>query len=159
MGLVKQAEEAIYLFKMLCSKYRGLRKIELFICLNKKVLSYCLYRLRMTTHDYACRETRKVKDFIERMEIPLRRYHYDGDDPIRILDFLAHFTQKDNIQEISETQAFATLPLFLNGFALIQYDAMAGMKTSVEGGITCWFEAVLYLLNNYAQAKVTTKAV
>lgn len=70
-------------------------------------------------------------------------------DPITVLKFLARFTREANIQEMSKVQAFMSLLLFLDGFALSQNNPMIGMTPLKEEGITCFLEAVRYLLTNY----------
>lgn len=57
---------------------------------------------------------------MKRMESPLRRRHFIEEEPIHALDFLVRFMHKFNIQQMSQVQAFDTLPPFLEGFALSQ---------------------------------------
>lgn len=95
------------------------------------------------------------------MEISLYRHchHLSGESLIRVLNFLARFTEKAIIQAISVRQAFVTFLWFLVEFAICQYDAMVGVTLSKMVRITLSFEAVQYVLTSYAQAKDITKAV
>lgn len=74
------------------------------------------------------------------------------------LNFLARFTSKTNIQEMSVGQAFVTLPSFLEEFALSPYSSMVSMTPSAKVGITCWHKAGQYLLTSHAHANDITKA-
>lgn len=53
---------------------------------------------------------------------------------------------------MSEAQEFEPLQSFLKGISLNQYDAMVGMTTSTNGGITYGAESVKDLIINYTQA-------
>lgn len=88
--------------------------------------------MRKATHERTTREASKLKDFIERMEISIKRHLFIAENPIRFLDFLARFTRETYIQEMSEAQAFVTIPSCLQGFAFSRYDAMAGLTPSAE---------------------------
>ncbi len=59
---------------------------------------------------------------------------------------------------MSEAQAYLALPHFLRGFALNQFESMWDMSTSENGGVTCWPEAVQYLLRSYAKRRCMISA-
>lgn len=76
--------------------------------------------LKRTTYDRTSRKTDKINDFFKQMEIPLRRHHFNGKDPTRVLDFPALSAHEPNMQEMSKVQEFVKLLSFLKGFALSQ---------------------------------------
>ena len=73
-----------------------------------------------------------------------------------MLDFLARFTEECDTLGMSEGQAFMALPKFLSKTASTQYRARQHGGSS--GGITCWPEAVQYLLRTYATPSAIRKA-
>lgn len=93
------------------------------------------------------------------MKIILHCHNFNRDSPIKDLDFLAYFTEKDNIQDMLEAQAFLTLHWFLDGFVLIQFDQMVGMTRSWGEETMCRSETLKYLLIDYAKEKDISKAV
>lgn len=140
-------------------RFETLREIVPTNPLYKKVMSYRTYRLARRDQDRSSRETGKVRDFIKRMDIKLSAHHFSGEDPIMVLDFLARFTREANIQEMSEAQAFLTLPSFLSGMARLQFEAGTELEDADGEGVTCWPEAVQYLLRNYAMSNHISAAV
>ena len=52
-----------------------------------------------------------------------------------------------------------SLPYFLDGFALSQYESGIEMVAPEEGGVSSWPEAVQYLLKNYAQNQHISNAI
>lgn len=83
---------------------------------NDRLLWYRLYRFKKKLHKCLSREMGKVKDFISRIEIPVKKHLFSGEDLIKNLDFLAHFVRNANIQDTSESQMFIVI-LFFTGFA------------------------------------------
>lgn len=149
---VELAEEANWQYKKRSPKHAGLKKIK---------LSNSLYKHVQVEDDHPrkqSRKTGKVKNVIKRTDIPLRRHNFNGEDIIRILDFLAHFTSATNIQKMSVAQAFAKLKLFFEWFVLTECKAMKGMTPLTEEEITCEHDAAQYLLTYYAQAEKIIKA-
>lgn len=63
----------------------------------------------------------KIWDLIKHISFPILKHHFLGADSIIILDFIAHFLQDSNIQEISETQAFVALPSFLKDLTQTEF--------------------------------------
>lgn len=123
------------------------------------MLSYRKYRLDDATQRRSSRTTGKVHDFLKRMELTLKDHRFSGEDPIRVLDFLARYVKEANIQAMSEAQAFIALPSFLIGFAKSQYEAGVQLTSPDEGGVTSWPEAVQYLLRNYAHSTYIPSAI
>ena len=131
-------------------KHRGLKELRAPNPLYDRLLSYRLYRLRDTSQSRSSRATAKVKDFIKRMELKLKDHYFSGEDPVLVLDFLVRFCKEADTQGMSEAQAYLAVPYFLKGFALNQFESVTETATSSEGGVTCWPEAVQYLLRSYA---------
>lgn len=123
------------------------------------VVSYRLYKGGNTLYECLSRETSNIKDFVKQMKIPIHRRHSSCEDSSRVLDFLASYIRKPNIQKMSWVAAFWTLLSFLDGFALIHYEAMIDTKLMREEKIMGWLDAMQYSLDDYAPAKDATKAV
>ena len=117
--------------------------------LYKKLLSYRYYRLNRLSSRRTGRETGKTRDHIRRMEITLRDHSFSGEDPIKVLEFLAAFRDEANTLEMTEAQAYVVLPYLLRGPAKEQFVAVKG-SVAGDGGVTNWPEAVQYLLRSYA---------
>ena len=83
---------------------------------------------------------------------------FDGSDPIKIFDFLTRFVNDADILAMSEAQAFIALPTFLADPAETQFRTNFS-GGSRRGGITCWPEAIQYLLRTYATAAVMREAL
>ena len=122
-------------------------------------MSYRTYRLNDHRQKRGSKSTGKVRDFIKRMDLKMKAHHFDGNDPIRVLDFLARLKREFNIQEMSEAQAFVELPSFFDGYGKSQYEAGVERTLPEEGGVESWPEAVQYLLRNYAQNKHISAAI
>ena len=60
---------------------------------------------------------------------------------------------------MSEAQAYLALPSFLDGVALTHYEATCESLDADEGGVTCWPEAVNYLLRSFATSNAISEAV
>lgn len=157
--LTKETEEVNWWFEKLGPKHPGLNENRPSNSLYKKFSSPLPYRLRKATHERTLRKTGKVRDFKKITKIPLRRSHFNGEAPIRVLYFLARFTRESNIQETSKAQAYVTLPLFFERLVLSLYVAMAGITPSAGRGITCWSETVQYLLASYTQTEYITNEI
>lgn len=67
-----------------------------------------------------------------------------------VLNFLARFVAEADILGISEGQAVVFLPFALRGLAGHQFNSIRGSSLPSEEGVTCWPEAVQYLLRLYA---------
>ena len=99
-----------------------------------------------------------VKRYVKRIEYNLKKFRFDGTDPIKILTFLAKFVEEADILRMSEAQAFIALPTFLSGQAQQQFNAVCGASFE-EGGVSCWPEAVQYLLRSYTTSANINEAI
>ena len=124
-----------------------------------RLLSYRYYRLNRTTHSRSAKETGKVRDHIKRLELTMQRHRFSGEDPILVLDFLNKMVDEANTLGMSEAQAYLSLPYFLSGSAESQFRAVRTASTSSHGGISCWPEAVQYLLRTYATPAAIRDAI
>lgn len=93
------------------------------------------------------------------MALKLSGHNFSGEDLIMVVYFLTRLVREGNIQEMSEAQAIAALPSFLDGFAKSQYETGAETVFPEEGGISSWPEAVQYRLRNYAQSSTISLAI
>ena len=93
------------------------------------------------------------------MEYSLKEFRFNGQDPIRVLSFLAKFVEEAELLHMTEAQAFLALPKLLLGFAKEQYDSVRGSADASEGGVSCWPEAVQYLLRSYATSSAINAAI
>lgn len=105
------------------------------------------------------RETAKVRDHVKRLELTLRDQKFDGEDTIKVLAFLAEFVRECNTLSISEGQAYVALPYLLKGSAKEQFLAARTIDEEDDGGVTCWPEAVQYLLRTYATSNAIRDAI
>ena len=74
-----------------------------------------------------------------------------------VFEFLTRLTEEADLNQLSEAQAFATLPRFLSGSAETRYRAARG--SSRTGAIRSWPDAVQYLLRTYATPASIREAV
>ena len=47
------------------------------------------------------------------MNLKMSMHKFDGNDPIRVFDFLTNFVNESELLNMSEAQAFVVLPMFL----------------------------------------------
>ena len=127
--------------------------------LYEDALSYRSYRLMNTSQTRSSRATGKVRDISKRLDVKLKRYHFDGEDPIRIIIFLRRFVEEAENHLMSEAQAFLAFPDFLEGVALSQFEAIADSVDPYNGGVTCWPEAVDFLLRSFASSTAVGEAL
>ena len=88
----------------------------------------------------------------------MKDHSFDGNDPIRVLDFLARMVTEADMLDMSEAQAFVALPCFLKGTVRTQYDSNLTGGSGL-GGVSCWPEAVQYLLRTYATHSARREAL
>lgn len=122
-------------------------------------MSYRCYRLGNTDMGRTPEGTGRVKDCIKRLSLPLHNLHFTGEDPILVLRFLERFVYEAGFIRMTEGQAYTALPFFLRGQAEDQFNAVSGSARAAEGGITCWPEAVQFLLRSYATNTNTHEAI
>lgn len=138
-------------------RHLGLKELKPTNPLYRKLLSYQYYRLDDSSSGRTSRSTSKVKDCIKRMSLVLPR-KFDGEDAIMVLDFIACFVQESDILGMNEAQAYLALP-YLSGMAENQFNSVRGSSRASEGGVTCWPEAVQYLLRSYATSNAIQNAI
>ncbi|CAN8070210.1 unnamed protein product [Agarophyton chilense] len=116
-------------------KHIGLKELKPTNSLFKILLSYRYYRLEDSSLDSTPR------------------------DPILVLHFLARFVAEADILGMNEGQAYIALPYLLRGLAEDQYHSVRGTSRASEGGVTCWPEAVQYLLSSNATNPAIQQAI
>lgn len=57
-----------------------------------------------------------VRDFIKTIYLRLKDNMFHGDDPIRVLNFLAHFVREPDSHIISDSKEMIVLQSFVNRF-------------------------------------------
>ena len=139
-------------------KYRGLKELRPTNPVFDKLMSYRNYRLTDTTQYRTRHQTGKVWDLIKRLEVTMKDYCFTGGDPILIFEFLNRFVDEADMLDMTEAQAFITLPYFLKGYAHEQFRTIKDASTAAEGGVTSWPEAVQYLLRSYATSDIISSA-
>lgn len=98
-------------------RHPGLKPLKPTNPRYRQLLSYRYYWLEDTSLERKPRDTSKVKGCIEWMQLSMRNQYFNVDDPILLLNFLAHFVAKANILGKSEAQAYLALPYFSRGAA------------------------------------------
>ena len=119
--------------------------------LYAELLNYRHYRLEKRSRR-SSRHTAKARHQVKNMELTLIPHRFIGEDPILTLEFLRRFFGEAEQLSMSEYQAYIALPFFLKGQAKSHYKAVMDTTSEDEGGVTCWPEAVQYLLHSYATA-------
>lgn len=109
------------------------------------------YPLKNLSQSRSSLASRKFQDFIIRMLLKLNNHRFSGNDLITVRYFLSRFVLGADMQGISETQFIILLPSFFQGFVLSQLVAEAKPTAPEEKAVSCWSDATLYLLRNYAQ--------
>lgn len=140
-------------------RHLGLKELKPTNLLYRKLLSYRYYRLEDTTPQRTPRGTGKVRNHLRQMELTMKAHKFSGEDPILVLDFLSRFVAEADILRMSEAQAYIALPYFLTGLAEDQFNSVRGSTRASEGGVTCWPEAVQYLLRSYATGNAIQGAI
>lgn len=111
---------------------------------------YRLYCLRNRKSRRTSQEKGKVRYYINRIELTIKKRRLSGHDPIRVFDFFARFVKEASIPEISEAQVLISLPSFLESLVPSQFEAAVGVETRKDGVISSLFYIVQYLLQSYA---------
>ena len=138
--------------------YDSLKPLRATDPLYKRFLDYRYYRLERLSQRRKSKDTGRVKDQIKRMALTLRNHPFDGEYPIQVLAFLLHFVDDSNTLDMNEAQTYIAIPYFLKGFALDQYQAVKDAYSANEGVVSCWPEALLYLLRSYVQSNAIREA-
>lgn len=82
------------------------------------------------------------------MKLTLENPIANGNHQIKIVDFRTHFIDKTNMWNMSESQAFISVPTFLVDLAQTQFRTSLS-QTSRHGGITSYSEAMQYIFRTY----------
>ena len=128
--------------------------------LFRSLLSCRTYRLGDLSDQRTPRGTSKIKDHIKGLELTMRGHTFDGEDPIHVLDFLARFVREADTLKRSEAQAYIAVPYFIRGHAEQQFNTVRSSSSATSaGGVTCWPEAVQYLLRSYATSSAIRGAI
>jgi len=136
----------------------GLRSIKPANRIFDKLMSYRSYRLMVTTDTRTSRSTAEVRVHVKNLNLTMKKHTFDGSDPIKIFDFLTRFVNEADMLAMSEAQAFIALPSFLADPAETQFRTnLSG--GSRKGGVTCWPEAIQYLLRTYATPTAMREAL
>lgn len=76
-------------------------------------MSYCVFRCRSKSLKRSSRESGKIKGFIRRMEISMRKDLLSGEISIEIMDVLARFVDEVAVKETSKAQTFFSFSFYL----------------------------------------------
>ena len=140
------------------SHFHGLKPIRPSDPRYDRLVDYRTYRLQDTAQSRRGRETGKTRDHVKRLELSFKDSTFNGTDPVTVLSFLADVVIECDILEMSEAQAYLALPFLLTGSAKVQFRAARSVGRSTEGGVSCWPEAVQYLLRKYAKSAFIRRA-
>ena len=126
--------------------------------LYAELLNYRRYRLKRTSRRRS-KDTAKARHQVKNMGLTLLPHRFTGEGPIMVLDFLLRFVCEAEQVAMSEEQAYIALPFFLKGAAKSHFDSAMGTTSEGEGGVTCWPEAMQFLLRSFATANNIRAAV
>ncbi len=124
----------------------------------RQLLSYRYYRLRHT----------EVPDMRDKLSLVRKntgyiayylRYKFGAEDPIRVLEFLSHLVRECDGLYLSEREAYAMLPNFLEGAASLHLDSCQRLGDSSDAGVTDWSSAINCLLEAFATDQAIQEAV
>ena len=113
-----------------------------------RLISYRHYRIRRTSHSRNSASTLRLHKLIKNLDLTFKEDKFAGTDLILIFDFLTRFVEECDTLDMSEAQAFMSLPRVLQAVAQAQDRAIQnGWKS---GDFSYCPEAVQYLLYTYA---------
>ena len=121
-----------------------------------RLMNYRFYRLIKRAHQRSADSMIVAHRRLTAMTLTLGEWKFDGRDPILIFQFLTRLTEEADLNQLTEAQAFATLPRFLSGMAETQFRSARG--SSRAGGIHNWPQAIQYLLQTYATPSAIRQA-
>lgn len=114
-----------------------------------KMMSYRSQRLIATTYTRSSQDTAEAQVHIKMLKLTLKYHVFHRNYPINRFDFLARFVNKADMLNMSKAQAFISFPTLMAGKDDTRFRTNV-IGTSRYFGITCWAEAILYLLRTYA---------
>ena len=138
-------------------KHGSLKSIKPSDVLFDRLMNYRYYRLKRTKGSRSSKHILEVRKHLKSLDITLKEYKFNGQDPILVFDFLSRFVEQADTLRMTEMQAFVALPHYLSGTAENQFRAIRNGARS--GGVTCWSEAVQYFLRTYATPSAIREAV
>lgn len=126
----------------------GLLSIKHANKLFDKPIFYQSNRSKKKTDSRYALETTEVRGHLKTITFTMKNHNFDGNNPIKILDFLIRLVNEADILKMSEGQAFVALPKFLDD------TADQNFRTNLSGTprwacVTVWLETVQYLLRTY----------
>lgn len=105
----------------------------------------------LKTDTRSSKDTTEVRVNINNSNLTLNNQVYDGNDLIKIFDFLTRFVIKADMINMSEAQAIIVLQTFLIDPTGTQFSTKL-IGASRHGRITWWQEAMQCLLRTYEAA-------
>ena len=87
-----------------------------------RLMSYRYYRLNKTSHTRNHAITHQLHKLLKNVNLSFKESKFTGKDPILIFDFLARMVEECDTLNMSEAQAFMTLPHFLSDTARCKAD-------------------------------------
>jgi len=137
-------------------QHEGLNVIKPADPIYDRLLNYRYYRLSDTRQTRSAMETKLLREQTKSFQTSFDKTKFNGEDPVMVFDFLMKFVEEADTLHVSEAHAFLILPKVLSGRADRQLRSVRNGSRS--GGVTCWPEAVNYLLRTYATAAATRNA-
>lgn len=127
-----------------------LRSIKLVSNKVDKLMSYRYYRLMIRTDSRSSRDTAAVSFHMKILNLKMINHVFDGNDTVKIFEFLTRFLNEAEVLNISQPQAFIAIPRFLADRSETQF------RTNLSGssrhiGEAYWPKAI-DLLPTYADA-------
>lgn len=83
-------------------------------------MSYRLYWRNNRKNRQTSLSTGKIRDYIKKMELALKKHLFSGHAPILVNDFLERFVKESNIQGMRKAQEFITAPSLKEALELRQ---------------------------------------
>lgn len=138
-------------------RFRNMEVIRPSDELFKRLMNYRYYRLKSPDNSRTSTQTGNVHRLIKSMNLSMSEFKFDGTDPILVFDFLTRMVEEADTLKMTEAQAYLALPHYLSGQASRTY--RSSRNGAHSGGVSCWPEAVQYLLRTYATASAIREAV
>ena len=137
-------------------QHEGLAVIKPADPIYDRLLNYRYYRLADSRQTRSAMETKFLREQTKSFQTSFDKTKFNGEDPVMIFDFLMKFVEEADTLRVSEAHAFLILPKVITGRADRQLRSVRNGSRS--GGVTCWPEAVNYLLRTYATAAAIRNA-
>ena len=118
-------------------------------------MSYRFYRLRRIKESDPRRGMLLSKQFVNKLDLSLKTQKFSGKDPILVLQFLALFAEEADTVGVAEDTAY---PLMGSYMTEPDDQAFRSAKGRGKAGVSCYAEAVNWLLNTYCTPGVLRSA-